>query len=90
MKTYSEMTFEERSLELERTKEYAFTFLLENMSDYCDTSNDEEVKSCISNNVQSFIENDSIFENSEIDYLSDGKFKEELVEYLYSEYKEKY
>lgn len=91
MRNYSDLSEQEKNNELIQTYEYAFTYMMNNLDSYIDTTNDRAVKDYIAEQVYIFMGNDPMFDKDQIELHGinyDNGFAEDLIDFLYNEFLE--
>lgn len=88
LKRYSDLSYDDKQYELETTYEYAFSYLMNNLEDFVDVTDENAIRDYIAEQVYIFMQNDPMFDPEQleahgVDY--DNDFTEDLIEYLINE-----
>lgn len=87
MRNYSDLSEQEKQNELMQTYVYAFSYMMNNLDSYIDTTNDRAVKDYIAEQVYVFMDNDPMFDKDQIvahGINYDNGFTEDLIDFLYN------
>lgn len=86
LRNYSDLSEREKQNELVQTYEYAFSYMINNLDDYVDTTDERAVKDYITEEVYIFMQNDPMFDDGQMELHGinyDNEFTEDLINFLY-------
>ena len=85
VKKYSDLSYQNKDLEVIQTYEYAFSYLINNLNEYVDINDEQAVRDYITEQVYIFVENDPMFDREQMEMhgvIYDDQFTVDLIDYL--------